>query len=136
MKQTIFGPSKIRESFLTVGASVDAVSIKDIKMSPALNFYEGLDDLKEIETKSQSTIYTTLNVRGIGTTTSRSYSQLVDGMQAFRINYGNTYGNIVGVSEIDVANVELVHGAASVMYGPYSTDGLILMSTKTPWFYQ
>ena len=32
MKQTIFGPSKIRESFLTVGASVDAVSIKDIKI--------------------------------------------------------------------------------------------------------
>ncbi|MAQ87883.1 MAG: hypothetical protein CMG23_06840, partial [Candidatus Marinimicrobia bacterium] len=36
-KQTIFAPSKIRESYMTVGASVDAVSIKDIKMSPALN---------------------------------------------------------------------------------------------------
>ena len=36
---------------MTVGASVDAVSIKDIKMSPALNFYEGLDDIKEVETK-------------------------------------------------------------------------------------
>ena len=43
---------------MTVGASVDAVSIKDIKMSPALNFYEGLDDLKEVETKQLSTIYT------------------------------------------------------------------------------
>ena len=35
---------------MTAGASVDAVSIKDIKMSPALNFYEGLDDIKEVET--------------------------------------------------------------------------------------
>ena len=135
LKQTVFGPSKIRESYLTTSSSMDAVSIKDIKMSPALNFYEGLDELKEIEAKQQSTVYTTLNVRGQGTTTSRSYSQLVDGMQSFQVSLGNTFGNITGISEIDVANVELIHGAASVMYGPYSTDGLVLMSTKNPWFY-
>ena len=48
LKQAIFGPSKIRESYMTAGASVDAVSIKDIKMSPSLNFYEGLDDIKKL----------------------------------------------------------------------------------------
>ena len=135
-KQTIFGPSKIRESYMTVGASVDAVSIKDIKMSPALNFYEGLDDIKEVETKQLSTIYTSLVVRGMGVTDARDYSQLVDGMQATNLNYGNNFGNITGLSEIDVANIELVHGAASVMYGPYSTSGLVLIGSKTPWFYQ
>ena len=136
LKQAIFGPSKIRESYMTVGASVDAVSIKDIKMSPALNFYEGLDDIKEVETKQLSTIYTSLVVRGMGVTDARDYSQLVDGMQATNLNYGNNFGNITGLSEIDVANIELVHGAASVMYGPYSTSGLVLIGSKTPWFYQ
>jgi len=135
-KQTIFGPSKIRESYMTVGSSVDAVSIKDIRMSPSLNFYEGLDDIKEVESKQLSAIYTSLNVRGKGATDPRSYSQLVDGMQAINITYGNNFGNIVGLSEIDVANIELVHGAASVLYGPYSTSGLVLISSKTPWFYQ
>ena len=135
-KQTIFGPSKIRESYMTVGASVDAVSIKDIKMSPALNFYEGLDDIKEVETKQLSAIYTALIVRGTGVTDARDYSQLIDGMQATNLNYGNNFGNITGLSEIDVANIELVHGAASVMYGPYSTSGLVLIGSKTPWFYQ
>ena len=33
LKQAIFGPQKSEESYMTVGASVDAVSIKDIKMS-------------------------------------------------------------------------------------------------------
>ena len=135
-KQTIFGPSKIRESYMTVGASVDRVSIKDIKMSPALNFYEGLDDIKEVETKQLSTIYTALVVRGTGVTDARDYSQLVDGMQATNLSYGNNFGNITGLSEIDVANIELVHGAASVMYGPYSTSGLVIIGSKTPWFYQ
>ena len=107
-KQTIFGPSKIRESYMTVGASVDAVSIKDIKMSPALNFYEGLDDIKEVETKQLSAIYTALIVRGTGVTDARDYSQLIDGMQATNLNYGNNFGNITGLSEIDVANIELV----------------------------
>ena len=136
LKQAIFGPSKIRESYMTVGASVDAVSIKDIKMSPALNFYEGLDDIKEVETKQLSAIYTALIVRGTGVTDARDYSQLVDGMQATNLNYGNNFGNITGLSEIDVANIELVHGAASVMYGPYATSGLVLIGSKTPWFYQ
>ena len=97
-KQTIFGPSKIRESYMTVGASVDAVSIKDIKMSPALNFYEGLDDVKEVDTKQLSTIYTALIVRGTGVTDARDYSQLIDGMQATNLNYGNNFGNITGLS--------------------------------------
>ena len=136
LKQAIFGPSKIRESYMTVGASVDAVSIKDIKMSPALNFYEGLDDIKEVETKQLSAIYTALIVRGTGVTDARDYSQLIDGMQATNLNYGNNFGNITGLSEIDVANIELVHGAASVMYGPYATSGLVLIGSKTPWFYQ
>ena len=136
LKQAIFGPSKIRESYMTAGASVDAVSIKDIKMSPSLNFYEGLDDIKEVETKQLSAIYTALIVRGKGVTDARDYSQLIDGMQATNLNYGNNFGNITGLSEIDVANIELVHGAASVMYGPYATSGLVLIGSKTPWFYQ
>ena len=57
-------------------------------------------------------------------------------MQATNLNYGNNFGNITGLSEIDVANIELVHGAASVMYGPYATSGLVLIGSKTPWFYQ
>jgi hypothetical protein len=136
LKQAVFGPSKIRESYMTVGASIDAVSIKDIKMSPALNFYEGLDDIKEVETKQLSTVYTSLIVRGVGVTDARDYSQLVDGMQSTNLNYGNNFGNITGLSEIDVANIELIHGAASVMYGPYSTSGLVLIGSKTPWYYQ
>ena len=72
----------------------------------------------------------------MGVTDARDYSQLVDGMQATNLNYGNNFGNITGLSEIDVANIELVHGAASVMYGPYSTSGLVLIGSKTPWFYQ
>ena len=95
LKQAIFGPSKIRESYMTAGASVDAVSIKDIKMSPALNFYEGLDDIKEVETKQLSAIYTALIVRGTGVTDARDYSQLVDGMQATNLNYGNNFGSFL-----------------------------------------
>ena len=105
-------------------------------MSPSLNFYEGLDDIKEVETKQLSAIYTALIVRGKGVTDARDYSQLIDGMQATNLNYGNNFGNITGLSEIDVANIELVHGAASVMYGPYATSGLVLIGSKTPWFYQ
>ena len=135
-KMTIFGPSRVRESYLSVGASVDRVSIRDIRTSASLNFYEGLDYLKEVESKQVSALFTTLNVRGRGAVDVRAFTQLVDGVQANAIANGDVTGNISGLSEIDVANVELLHGGASALYGPYSTSGMILITSKTPWFYK
>jgi len=135
-KMAIFGPSRVRESYLSVGASVDRVSIRDIRISASLNFYEGLDYLKEVESKQVSALFTTLNVRGKGAVDVRAFTQLVDGVQANSIANGDATGNISGLSEIDVANIELLHGGASVLYGPYSTSGMILITSKTPWFYK
>ena len=45
-------------------------------------------------------------------------------------------GNVVGIGELDIHNVELVPGAASALYGPNAFNGIMLMTSKNPFDYQ
>ncbi len=63
-------------------------------------------------------------------------NQLVDGMdnQAPGLNF--SVGNIAGLNELDVDNVELLPGASSALYGSGGMTGTILMTSKDPYKYQ
>lgn len=45
-------------------------------------------------------------------------------------------GNIVGMTELDVDNVELLQGASSALYGSGGMNGTLLMNSKSPFKYQ
>ncbi len=62
--------------------------------------------------------------------------QMIDGMdnQAPGLNF--SVGNIVGISELDLENMELLPGAASALYGPNAINGILLMNSKSPFDYQ
>jgi outer membrane receptor protein involved in Fe transport len=45
-------------------------------------------------------------------------------------------GNIVGPTELDVDNVELLQGASSALYGSGGMNGTLLISSKNPFKYQ
>ena len=55
----------------------------------------------------------------------------VDGMdnQAPGLNF--SVGAIIGLSELDVDNLELLSGASSALYGPGGMNGTLLMTSKT-----
>src|SRR5258708_13695172 len=54
--------------------------------------------------------------------------------QAPGLNF--SVGNIVGLSELDVDNVELLPGASSALYGSGGMTGTLLMTSKDPFKYQ
>jgi hypothetical protein len=45
-------------------------------------------------------------------------------------------GNIIGLTELDVDNVELLQGASSALYGSGGMNGTLLMNSKSPFKYQ
>ena len=75
-------------------------------------------------------------MRGFNSNGNTRVVQLIDGMdnQAPGLNF--SVGNIVGISELDLEGVELLPGAASALYGPNAMNGIILMSSKSPFLYQ
>jgi outer membrane receptor protein involved in Fe transport len=42
-------------------------------------------------------------------------------------------GNLIGISELDVASVELLPGASSALYGANAFNGILFMNSKSPF---
>ncbi|GIV31174.1 MAG: membrane protein [Saprospiraceae bacterium] len=120
---------KQKASPLTV-ESLDLIAIKE---TPSENFYDGLGSLKGVDLTSASLGFKIINTRGFNSTSPVRSLQLIDGVdnQAPGLNF--SLGNFLGSSEIDVLGVELVQGASSAYYGPNAFNGVISMTTKSPF---
>jgi outer membrane receptor protein involved in Fe transport len=59
--------------------------------------------------------------------------QLVDGMDNSSPLLNFVLGNLIGVSELDLANVELLPGASSALYGANAFNGILFMNSKNPF---
>ncbi len=123
---------KQKESALTV----ESMDIIAIKQTSAANFYEGLGQLKGVDLTSASIGFKIINTRGFNSTSPVRSLQIIDGVdnQAPGLNF--SLGNFLGCGELDVQKVDLVVGASSAFYGPNAFNGVIAMTTKSPFIHQ
>ena len=120
---------KQKASPLTV-ESLDLIAIKE---TPSDNFYDGLGSLKGVDMTAASLGFKIINTRGFNSTSPVRSLQLIDGVdnQAPGLNF--SLGNFLGSSELDILGVELIQGASSAFYGPNAFNGVISMTTKSPF---
>ncbi|MFI5195188.1 MAG: TonB-dependent receptor [Chitinophagales bacterium] len=116
--------------------SIERMGIAAIREVPAPSFYDALANLKGVDAVTSSIMFKTLGTRGFNGSGNLRMNQLVDGMdnQAPGLNF--SVGNIVGLNELDVDNVELLPGASSALYGSGGMTGTIIMTSKDPFKYQ
>ena len=83
-----------------------------------------------------SLTFRTITTRGFISSGNTRLNQLIDGMdnQAPGLNFA--VGNIVGLTELDVDNIELLSGASSALYGSGGMNGTVLITSKNPFKYQ
>jgi len=120
---------KQKESPLTV----EAMDIIAIKETPAANFYDGLGSLKGVDIIAASLGFKIINTRGFNSTSPVRSLQIIDGVdnQAPGLNF--SLGNFLGSSELDVMKVEIIQGASSAYYGPNAFNGVISITTRSPF---
>ena len=120
---------KQKESPLTV-ESMDIIAIKECAQT---SFYEALGTMKGVDLTSASLGFTIINTRGFNSTSPVRSLQVIDGVdnQAPGLNF--SLGNFLGCSELDVLKVDLVAGASSAFYGPNAFNGVISMTTRSPF---
>lgn len=116
--------------------SVETMDILSIKETPSISFYSGLGNLKGVDLTTASLGFTIINTRGFNSTSPVRSLQLIDGVdnQAPGLNF--SLGNFLGVSELDILKVDLIAGASSTLYGPNAFNGVINMTTKSPFFHK
>lgn len=120
---------KQKESPLTV-ESMDMIAIKE---TPAANFYEGLGQLKGVDLTSAALGFKVINTRGFNSTSPVRSLQLIDGVDNQSPGLNFSLGNFLGAPELDIQRVELIVGASSAYYGPNAFNGVISMSTRSPF---
>lgn len=125
-------PERVRESPVTI----ERMSVRDIKKSASVTFYDGLENLKEVHMNTSSMSFKSINTRGFATVANTRFMQLVDGMDNSSPLLNFVLGNLIGVSEIDVASVELLPGASSALYGANAFNGILFMTSKSPFTHQ
>ncbi len=120
---------KQRESALTV-ESIDIIAIKEC---PQTSFYEALGSLKGVDLTSASLGFTVINTRGFNSTSPVRSLQLIDGVDNQSPGLNFSLGNFLGASELDVMKVDLIAGASTAYYGPNAFNGVISMTTRSPF---
>lgn len=125
-------PQRILESPVTI----ERVSSVAIRNAPSASYYDIVSNIKGVDVTTSSLTFKTPSTRGFSGSGNLRFNQLVDGMdnQAPGLNF--SVGGVIGISELDVDNMELLPGASSALYGPGGMNGTLLINSKSPFKYQ
>jgi outer membrane receptor protein involved in Fe transport len=120
---------KQKEAPLTV-ESIDRIAIKECAQT---SFYEALGTLKGVDMTSASLGFTIINTRGFNSTSPVRSLQIIDGVDNQSPGLNFSLGNFLGCSELDVLKVDLIAGASSAYYGPNAFNGVISITSRSPF---
>ncbi|MDR6784732.1 outer membrane receptor protein involved in Fe transport [Pedobacter africanus] len=134
-QEVVISASRTPERILESPVTIERIGASAIKELPGASFYDAITNLKGVEASTQSLTFKSINTRGFNSNGNTRFNQFIDGMdnQAPGLNF--SVGNIIGLSELDVDNVELLPGASSALYGAGGINGTLLMTSKNPFKY-
>ncbi|WP_106791000.1 TonB-dependent receptor domain-containing protein [Aquimarina sp. Aq78] len=133
LDEVVISASRTPERIFESPVSVERFGIKEIKNTPSVDFYDGLENLKGVDVNTNSLTFKSINTRGFATFANTRFVQLVDGMDNTAPALNFVLGNLLGMTELDVNSVELLPGASSALYGANAFNGILFMTSKSPF---
>ncbi len=135
IEELVVGATRLAIKHINVPVTVERVSSKQIVQAPASSYYDMAGNLKGVDLTTSSLTFKTISTRGFNGSGSSRVNQQVDGMdnQAPGLNF--FVGNFLGLTELDVDNMEILSGASSALYGPGGMNGTVLINSKSPFKY-
>jgi outer membrane receptor protein involved in Fe transport len=135
-QEVVVSASRIPESIMRSPVSIEKLSGIDIQQTSTANFFDGLHQLKGVDMNVHSLTFRYPNTRGFTGEANLRMNQIIDGIENIPPGLSFSAGNIFGVSQLDIDNVELLVGASSALYGPGGVNGTLIMTSKDPYQYQ
>jgi outer membrane receptor protein involved in Fe transport len=134
--EVVVSASRVPERILESPVSIERVSSAAIRNSPATDYYNVIRTLKGVDVTTSSLTFNSVTTRGFNGSGNPRFNQFVDGMdnQAPGLNF--SVGSVIGLTQLDVDNIELLQGASSALYGSGGMTGTMLITSKDPFKYQ
>ena len=136
LDEIVISASRTPERIFESPVTVERFGIEAIKNTTAADFYGGLENLKGVDVNTNSLTFKSVNTRGFASFANTRFMQLVDGMDNSTPALNFPIGNLVGMVETDVLSVELLPGASSALYGANAFNGILFMTSKSPFDYE
>jgi len=136
LDEIVVSASRTPERVLQSPVTIERMNATQVKNTSSATFYDGLENLKEVHFNTSSLSFKSINTRGFASVANTRFLQLVDGMDNSSPALNFVLGNLVGLSELDVASVELLPGASSALYGANAFNGILFMNSKSPFTHQ
>jgi iron complex outermembrane receptor protein len=133
LNETVISASRVEERILESPVSIEKLDAVALRSTPSANFYDAVENLKGVQLNTNSLTFKSVNTRGFATFANTRFVQVIDGMDNAAPGLNFPAGNLVGISELDVQNMELVPGAASALYGPNAFNGIMFINSKSPF---
>lgn len=135
-QEVVVSATRTQQRLLDAPVTVERMGGTALKSLAAPNFYEAITNLKGVDMHTASLTFRTVTTRGFVSSGNTRLNQLIDGMdnQAPGLNF--SVGSVIGLTELDVDNVELLSGASSALYGSGGMNGTLLINSKNPFKYQ
>jgi len=132
----VVSASRVAERILESPVSIERVSNAQIRATASSSYYDMLANVKGVDVVGASLTFKSISTRGFNGSGNTRMNQLIDGMdnQAPGLNF--SVGTMVGLTELDVDNLELLPGASSALYGSGGMNGTVLINSKNPFKYQ
>jgi len=134
--EVVVAASRVPERILESPVSIERVTTSAIRNAIAPSYYDLIGTLKGVDVTTSSLTFKSITTRGFSGSGNLRLNQIVDGMdnQAPGLNF--SVGSVIGLTELDVENMELLSGASSALYGPGGMNGTLLINSKDPFKYQ
>lgn len=135
-QEVVVAASRLPQRILEAPVTLERMNSAIIKNVAAPSVYEAITNLKGVDVHTASLTFRTVTTRGFVSSGNTRLNQLVDGMdnQAPGLNFA--VSSIVGLTDLDVDNIEVLSGASSALYGSGGMNGTVLITSKSPFKYQ
>jgi len=135
-QEVVVAASRLPERILESPVSIERIGAAGIRNAPGASYYDALANLKGVDITTSSYTFKTVSTRGFNGSGNLRFNQLVDGMDNTAPALNFSVGNVIGLTELDVDNMELLSGASSALYGSGGMNGTLLINSKDPFKYQ
>ena len=134
--EIVIAASRIPERILESPVTIERINSANIRNAPGPSYYDALANIKGVDVITSSYTFRTISTRGFNGSGNLRFNQFVDGMDNAAPALNFSVGNVIGLTDLDVDNMELLSGASSALYGSGGLNGTLLITSKDPFKYQ
>ena len=134
--ETVISASRVQQTLAEAPVTIEKMNTVQITRLASPDVMVGLGNLKGVDVSSSALLMSSVSTRGFNSAKSERVIQLADYIDTQSPSMSVNVGNLLGIPEVDMESVDVLHGPSSALYGANAFNGVILFNSKDPFVFE